>query len=273
MRLIIFTNRDLASNYNLNLLLPELSQWVKHIFISDQVGKPNAATPDQLKSLKFFEQILPNEILFPLIEQSTEHTQHKKLLTFNEISKHYNIPVESLNDVRTEASLRKISALKPDLILSVRYGKIFGKEFLKIPPLGVINLHSGKLPEYRGVLAVFRALMNNDTSLFTTLHFIDDPSIDTGRIIAYSETPVRKNHALLQHILELYPAASRMVIESIKKFANGQTPESFFQQEQSASYFTFPDATVLSEFERRGWKLTDTEFYTDFIRQYQERDL
>ena len=57
--------------------------------------------------------------------------------------------------------------------------------------LGVLNLHSGKLPDYRGVMATFRAMMAEDETLFSTVHWIDDKTIDTGRILSmrvYRET-------------------------------------------------------------------------------------
>ena len=41
MKLIIFSNRDLASNFHLNLLLPKIYPYVKGIFLSDAVGKKN----------------------------------------------------------------------------------------------------------------------------------------------------------------------------------------------------------------------------------------
>lgn len=268
MRLIIFTNRDLASNYNLNLVLPELANYTKHIFISEQVGKPKTAISEKLKSLNFFEQILPNELFFPLIEQSQHQSNKNRLLTFNELSRRYKIPLESLNDIRSHSSIKKIKDLNPDLILSVRYGKIFGKDILNIPTLGVINLHSGKLPDYRGVLASFRAILNGDKSLSTTLHFIDDPTIDTGRIISSSEIPVNQNNSLIQHILELYPSASRMVIDTVKQFAGGHLPIATAQPVGNAAYFTFPETAEVEKFERSGWKLVDTEYYSEFLKQY-----
>ena len=157
MRLIIFTNRDLASNLFLNHLLPHVASNVVQIFLSDKVGKKTTtAPPKALQELKFLEQTLPNDILFPLLDaQNRSYTEGGKLLTFNELSRKYNIPIDSLNDVRTEESLSKIAALEPDLVLSVRYGKIFGSAFLKIPKLGTINLHSGKLPNIAAFYPLF----------------------------------------------------------------------------------------------------------------------
>ena len=64
VRITLLTNRDLASNAALNLLLPKLIE--RHqltAFYSDRVG----TQPDDpyLEVLFFFEHILPDQLLFP----------------------------------------------------------------------------------------------------------------------------------------------------------------------------------------------------------------
>jgi methionyl-tRNA formyltransferase len=68
----------------------------------------------------------------------------------------------------------------------------------------VINLHSGLLPNYRGVMATFWTLLNGDKQLVTSLHFIDDSTIDTGGIIANSTLLVQQDESYLWHVLSLY---------------------------------------------------------------------
>ena len=52
--------------------------------------------------------------------------------------------------VHDEIWLKKITELKPDLILSLRYGEILKKPLLNIPTKGVINFHPSLLPKYGG---------------------------------------------------------------------------------------------------------------------------
>jgi methionyl-tRNA formyltransferase len=49
-----------------------------------------------------------------------------------------------------EAFRIQVSALKPDILVVVAFGKIFGPKFLGLFPLGGINLHPSLLPLYRG---------------------------------------------------------------------------------------------------------------------------
>jgi methionyl-tRNA formyltransferase len=77
-----------------------------------------------------------------------------------------------------------VDRLKPDVIA------VFGTGLIRGPPLaggrlGIINLHGGLSPRYRGSDCTFWALYNGEPDqVGCTLHFID-PGIDTGNLIAY----------------------------------------------------------------------------------------
>ncbi len=273
MRLIIFTNRDLASNLFLNHILPQIGRYVVHIFVSDKVGKATSTPPPKaLKDLKFFEQTLINDFIFPLLDvQNRVYTEGGKLMTFNELSLHYAIPIESLNDIRSTENLDKVKNLQPDWVLSVRYGKIFGKAFLQIPKHGVINLHSGRLPQYRGVLPTFRALMNGDAVLYPTLHLIDNNTIDTGGVLAALEIEADKNKSLLWNILNLYPKSAPLVAAKISQIIESQQFINIFteQNESNAAYFTFPTEEEITTFsEKTKINFVDTEDYSELLKLY-----
>ena len=169
---------------------------------------------------------------------------------------------------QTIETLDFIRSLNPDLILSVRYGKIFGNEFLKIPTHGVINLHSGKLPNYRGVLAVFRALINGDSDINATLHYIDDKTIDTGGIIGFSTLKVDKTKSLFWHIMNLYPSSTALIIENIDTLLRGGRIETHEQNPEDAQYFTFPTHEEVAAFKAKGFSFIEVSEYEEIIRRY-----
>ncbi len=78
------------------------------------------------------------------------------------------------------ASLRESRA---DLFLVFSYSLILDARILGLPRLGAVNLHSGKLPEYRGGNPVNWAIINGETEAGVTLHWLDT-GIDTGPVIA-----------------------------------------------------------------------------------------
>ena len=145
LRITFLTNRDLASNFALNLLVPALSENHElQVFCSDAVGrKPVEPT---LAELNFYEHTLPNELLFPLIDAQGSKGE---LLTFKGLSDYLSSPVTSLNEPNETRGLATLAASEPDLAVSIRYGCILDVPAISLPLKGVLNLHSGRLPAYR----------------------------------------------------------------------------------------------------------------------------
>ncbi len=80
--------------------------------------------------------------------------------------------------------LRLARELKPDLICVFGTSLIRG-ELLREGRLGMVNLHGGLSPEYRGADCTFWALYNGEPeNVGCTLHFINE-GIDTGELIAH----------------------------------------------------------------------------------------
>ena len=109
MRITLLTNRDLASNIALNLLLPALSD--RHqleVFCSSSVGTPSAH-PD-MATLQFLEQTLPNDLLFPMIDAQAREGE---LLTFQGLEHYLKSPIRSLNAPNSPEGLKFIRATAP----------------------------------------------------------------------------------------------------------------------------------------------------------------
>ncbi len=80
--------------------------------------------------------------------------------------------------------VRLADELKPDLIAVFGTSLIRG-ELLQKGRLGMVNLHGGLSPEYRGADCTFWALYNGEPEkIGCTLHYIN-AGIDTGRLIAH----------------------------------------------------------------------------------------
>ena len=53
-------------------------------------------------------------------------------------------------DINDKSFIAKIKGLAPDVIVLAGFSPIVKSEFISIAKYGCINLHGGKLPEYRG---------------------------------------------------------------------------------------------------------------------------
>ena len=279
MNITILTNRDLASCVALNYLLPALSTpsaLPAHrvtVFLSSQVGKvaPKAAggsrRPEALDTLKFFEQTLVNDIVFPLCDRAA--TNAGSMLTFKGLERFLVAPILELNDINT-SGLPEFAATKPDLVLSIRYGVILRDEAISVPTHGVLNLHSGRLPDYKGVMASFRAMLNGDTELNMTLHTIDDSGIDTGRILAMSSFEVDRAKSYLWHVLGLYENGCKLMTDAVNAIVRGEPIEGTSQATlaSTGNYFTFPTQRELDDFTAHGFKLVDGDEIRHVVEQF-----
>jgi len=264
MNITILANRDLASNLALNHLLPRLSgRHDLQVFLSGQVGS-NTNLPEPLRMLKFFEQTLFNDILFPALERNRAGT---KPFSFNQLSQFTTAPISMLNQVNSEAGLHTLRSGSPELVVSIRYGAILKPEAIAIPVHGVINLHSGLLPDYRGVMATFWALLHGETEIGTTLHYISDGSIDTGDIIGNTRMPVAQDNSYLWHVLQLYPQACDVLAQKIEEICCGGLPISM-PQPSGGNYYSFPGLEELENFFRSGYRLYDLNEITDITDNY-----
>jgi methionyl-tRNA formyltransferase len=257
MRILCCLNRDLASNLALNLLLPKLAHHTVHVGLTEQVGRTHTDEPWQRRELRIAEQTFPNLALFPLVERAALGDSGRRTLTFTEIQALRGIPVESLGDPNGDAGLERVRSFAPDLIVTIRYGAILHNAVIAIPPRGVLNLHSGILPAYRGILATFRAMMKDDSEIGCTLHYIRDASIDTGDILEIHRRPIQRERSLLRNVLDLYPAGIEMLGRALQILEQGGELSGFFQQRGEGAYYSYPTAHEWDEFTRRGWRVAD----------------
>ena len=77
--------------------------------------------------------------------------------------------MQRLNDPNSPSGIALLKSANPDLIVSIRCGRILKQSAIDTPHLGVLNLHPAKLRQYRGVMATSRALLAGDAELFSTL--------------------------------------------------------------------------------------------------------
>ena len=264
MKITVLANRDLASNLALNQLLPRLAESNQlQVHLSSQVGS-GANLPEPLRMLKFFEQTLFNDILFPALDQGAVATMP---YTFNQLQRFTSSPITTLNQINSETGLAGLAAQSPELVICIRYGGILKDQAIAIPTHGVINLHSGLLPDYRGVMATFRALLCAETEIGTTLHYISDGSIDTGDVIGNTRMPVSRGRSYLWHVLQLYPQACELLANIVEQINAGQIPARQ-SQPGGGQYYSFPDQAELEAFSQSGHGLYDVDDIADIANSY-----
>jgi methionyl-tRNA formyltransferase len=85
-------------------------------------------------------------------------------------------------------AVRALASCEADLGVVIGT-RILTRNMFSVPRMGCINLHKGRVPEYRGMPPAFWELHDGAASAGVTVHFVDD-GLDTGDVIARSDIPI-----------------------------------------------------------------------------------
>jgi methionyl-tRNA formyltransferase len=107
-----------------------------------------------------------------------------------ECAQKLSLPITQPDRIKSNDEFRaQLTALKPDAIIVVGYGRIIPQWMLDLPPLGNINLHASLLPKYRGAAPIQWAIARGETVTGVTTMRLD-ASLDTGDILLQQEMPI-----------------------------------------------------------------------------------
>jgi methionyl-tRNA formyltransferase len=93
------------------------------------------------------------------------------------------LPIVQPASIKSNIDFRnQLSAINPDAVIVVGYGRIIPQWMLDLPRLGNINLHASLLPKYRGAAPIQWAIARGETITGVTAMKID-AGLDTGDIL------------------------------------------------------------------------------------------
>ncbi len=143
------------------------------------------------------------------------------------------LPLLQYGNISKEG-LESIKSLAPDVIVTCAYGQILSKEFLKIAPLGVINIHASLLPKYRGASPISQALLSGDKetgiTIMKTAYKMDSGDILTSKSVKIEP---QDNLGTLSEKLSLLAAGE--IVGALRLLACGEG-EFRAQEESGCSY-------------------------------------
>jgi methionyl-tRNA formyltransferase len=109
----------------------------------------------------------------------------------------------------------RLTALKPDAIIVVGYGRIIPPWMLTLPRYGNINVHASLLPKYRGAAPIQWAIAQGETvSGVTTMHL--NEGLDTGDILLQKELPIQMEDTAVTFAPRLSELGSDLLIETLR---------------------------------------------------------
>jgi methionyl-tRNA formyltransferase len=147
----------------------------------------------------------------------------------------HGIPVFTPASVNTPEWIKKIAAMKPDLILSVYYRHMIGQWILDLPTLGAFNLHGSLLPKYRGRAPINWAVLHGETRIGMTLHRMVKRA-DAGAVVDQEGIEISTQDTAEQAFRKVMPCARTVLARQIDALLTGTATETP-QNEAAATYF------------------------------------
>jgi len=185
--------------------------------------------------------------------------RHKRLLPAWKIARERNIPVFETCDINTPESIEFVRQLAPDLLVSAYFSQILKSQIIQLSEFGVLNIHPGWLPSYRGAMAYFWVLHNDSERGGVSLHWIDE-GIDTGEVLERRSFPIPENATQETVLMLTAVIGARLMRRVIRRLHSGQPAGKMLaQQANDEAYYPMPgDAEFASYFEaRRFFRIRD----------------
>ena len=131
------------------------------------------------------------------------------------------LPVAQPERIKNNDDFRaQLTALKPDAIIVVGYGRIIPQWMLDLPPLGNINLHASLLPKYRGAAPIQWAIARGETVTGVTTMKID-AGLDTGDILLQQEIPIASEDTSETLGPKLAAVGANLTVETLRRVEAG----------------------------------------------------
>lgn len=152
-----------------------------------------------------------------------------------ETARHLGLRVLQPHSIKDPDTISELASLEADLGLSVSYDQILSPAVLATARRGYVNFHAGKLPFYRGRSVLNWALINGETEIGVTAHYVDE-GIDTGDIILQRTFPVGWTDTFAEVLDMAVAEIQTLVVETVDLFLAGE-PRRRSQRGDTGSYF------------------------------------
>src|SRR5437660_10241917 len=112
----------------------------------------------------------------------------------------------------------QLTAIRPDSIIVVGYGRIIPQWMIDLPRLGNLNLHASLLPKYRGAAPIQWAIANGESVTGVTTMRID-AGLDTGDILMQRDIAILDEDTAETVSPRLAAIGAELMIETSRRLA------------------------------------------------------
>ena len=132
----------------------------------------------------------------------------------------HDIPVYQPERLRDPDVMARLRADAPDVGVVAAYGKLIPGDLLRLPRMGMLNVHASLLPKYRGAAPVHRAIINGDTETGVTIMQVVE-ALDAGDMLAKSVRPIGPDETSDEVERALSEAGARLLVDVLDQLEAG----------------------------------------------------
>lgn len=136
---------------------------------------------------------------------------------------------------KDETVVQAVSELKPDLGVAVGWYFLLPGPLREQFKLGVVGLHNGPLPRYRGGSPLVWTLLNGEPSATVSLFYLEE-GIDTGDIVAQQTFRLEATEAIGSATERATEIGKQLLVEYVPAIMDGSAPR-IPQDHSQATYY------------------------------------
>lgn len=126
------------------------------------------------------------------------------------------IPLFKTSDINCADAIGWARNMKPDIVFCFGWSQLLKKEFLMLPPLGVIGYHPAALPKNRGRHPLIWALVLGLDRTASTFFFMDEGA-DSGDILSQEPVEIRETDTARDLYERILVTAQRQIRDFLPK--------------------------------------------------------
>jgi hypothetical protein len=210
--------------------------------------------PVDLNMLATYERKIAWDAIYPFVELNLSQCNGPYLPPGPLLSSN-DVPYKHVEDINDTEFLREVERF--DGIISIRCYQKFSSAYMDRfcqDERILWNLHPGDLPSYRGVMTLYRAMMNRDSYVALTLHEMT-AAWDDGPIISKCSMPLNMELSFLENMIFLALLGSGLINASLMRM---NAPGRHLTLSQTdAKYWSFPSEQEIHYAKTAGVRLVD----------------
>ncbi|HWQ89378.1 MAG TPA: methionyl-tRNA formyltransferase [Desulfitobacteriaceae bacterium] len=182
------------------------------------MGTPEFAVPSLMSLVREGHEIA---VVITQPDRPAGRGKQQKASPVKVAAQKLGLPVWQPEKINTAEMAKSLTALQPELIVVVAYGKKLPAPILQLPAKGCLNVHASLLPAYRGAAPIHWAVIKGEIRTGVTTMMMDE-GLDTGDVLLQKTYPIAAEATAGEVHDALAELGADLLIETIESLSRGE---------------------------------------------------